>query len=320
MKKRFIVLILFIVILFGAFWVWWNQAISPVNKTDTTNTMFVVEAGQDARSIAKNLRSQGLIRDPIAFFLYARFGGYQNKIQAGDFRLSPSMNLSSIMDSLTHGTTDVWVTIPEGWRNEEISLQLAQELGIPESEFMKAAKEGYMFPDTYLVPQNASASSIISILNKTFSEKVTPDIIKKAQDKGLTLDELIIVASLVEREARLDEDRPIVASVILNRLNEGMKLDLDATVQYALGYETGEKSWWKKNLTLEDLKIDSPYNTYTNPGLPPTPIANPGLEAIQAVVNAPKTDYLFYVSDINGKIHPAKDLDGHNANVEKYVN
>ena len=319
MKKRFIVLILFIIILGFAFFLWWNQAISPVDKLNRESKTFVISSGQDARTIAKNLQSAGLIRDPIAFFLLARFGGYQNKIQAGDFRLSPSMSLPNLISSLTHGTLDVWITIPEGWRNEEIALLLAQELGIPESEFMKEAREGYMFPETYLFPKDASSSSIVSILNKTFAEKVTTEIISRAQEKGLTLDELLIVASLVEREARLDEDRPVVASVILNRQEKGMKLDIDATVQYVLGYQASEKSWWKKDLTIEDLKIDSSYNTYINAGLPPKPIANPGLEAILAVVNAPDTDYLYYVSDSNGKIHPAKTIEEHNANVAKYV-
>ncbi|MBI2611814.1 endolytic transglycosylase MltG [Candidatus Gottesmanbacteria bacterium] len=319
MKKRFIVLILFLIILFGGGYLWWTQARSPLDKNSSEYNTFVVEKGEDARSIAKKLHSQGFIRDPIAFFILARFGGYQDKIQAGDFRISPSMNLSSIMETLTHGTLDIWITIPEGWRNEEIALLLAKELNIPESEFLKEASEGYMFPDTYLVPRDASASSIVSILNKTFQEKITAEIMQKAKNKGLTLDELLIVASMVEREARLDEDRPIVASVIINRLDEGMKLDIDATVQYVLGYDPSEKNWWKKNLTVEDLKIDSPYNTYTNSGLPPAPIANPGLEAILAVVNAPDTDYLYYVSDEKGKIHPAKTVEEHNANVKRYI-
>ena len=319
MKKRFIVLILFLVILFAGGYLWWNQAIAPLDKKFLEYKTFVVEKGEDARSIAKNLHSQGFIRDPIAFFLYARFGGYQDKIQAGDFRLSPSMDLSTIMDSLTHGTLDVWITIPEGWRSEEIALLLAQELGIPESEFIKVAREGYMFPETYLVPKDASASSVVNILNATFAKKVSSEIRQKAKARGLNLDELLIIASMVEREARLDEDRPVVASVIINRLDERMKLDIDATVQYALGYNPSEKNWWKKNLTVEDLKIDSPYNTYTNAGLPPAPIANPGLEAILAVVNAPDTEYLYYVSDANGKIHPAKTAEEHNANVKKFI-
>jgi len=319
MKKRSIILVVFLIVISLFAWVWWKQAISPVNKSSQEYQTVVVQKGEDARTIAKNLQSEGLIRDPVAFFIMARFGGYQDKIQAGDFRLSPAMNLAEIMNSLTHGTLDVWITVPEGYRNEEIALILAKQIGIPESEFMKTAREGYMFPDTYLVQKDASASSVLAIFNKTFETKVTPDIIAKARTKGLSLNQLITIASLVEREARNDEDRPVVASVILNRLNQGMKLDIDATVQYAIGYDPAEKSWWKKNLTIDDLTIASPFNTYKNNGLPPAPISNPGMKAIMAVVNAPDTDYLFYVHDKNGKIHPAKTAAAHNANIAKYI-
>ncbi len=319
MGKRIFIFLIILFIFFAMAWMWWQQAISPVDKTSTTYTSFTITRGEDARTIAKNLQKEGLIRDPIAFFLYARFFGIGQKLQSGEFRLSPSQNLATIATSLTHGTSDVWVTIVEGWRNEEIALKLAQDFSIPETEFLKIARIGYMFPDTYLVPKDASASTVASLFFDNFNKKVTPNLISKAKEKGLSTDDLITVASLVEREARLNEDRPIVASVILNRLKIGMKLDIDATVQYILGYQPNEKSWWKKNLTLEDLAISSPYNTYKNAGLPPEPICNPGIAVITAVVNAPQTDYIYYVSDKSGKIHPAKTLEEHNQNVTKYV-
>ena len=134
------------------------------------------------------------------------------------------------------------------------------------------------------------------------------------------MEKLVIIASLIEREAKLAADRPLTASVILNRLKIGMKLDIDATVQYALGYQTQEKSLWKKDLTNLDLEIDSPFNTYQNPGLPPAPIANPGLAAMEAVVNAPDTNYLYYISDKSGKLHLAGTIEEHNANIDQYLN
>ncbi len=320
MGKKFIILIVVILALAIFAYLWWLRAIAPVDKAITSYKTFVIARGEDIRTIAKRLQKEGLIRDPIAFFLLVRYGGFQKDIQSGDFRLSPSEDLKTIAGTLTHGTLDVWVTSLEGWRNEEIALKLNQLIGIPESDFLTNAREGYMFPDTYLIPKDASGAGVASLFLENFNKKVTPDIITKAKQKGLTVNDLIIIASLVEREAKYDEDRPIVASVILNRLKLGMKLDVDATVQYALGYQADQKSWWKKDLTTEDIVIVSPYNTYKNNGLPPGPVCNPGLAAIKAVAEAPDTNYLYYVSDKTGKIHPAKTVEEHNGNVQKYVN
>lgn len=319
MKQKFLILITILFITSSLISLWWKQAIKPVNSTDSTFISFMIKKEETARNIANRLQKKGLIRSSVAFFLLARFGGIADRIQAGQFRLKPSMDLITLAEELTHGTTDIWLTIPEGLRSEEIALKLAQELSIPEGEFLKLAKEGYMFPDTYLIPENASVSAIIDIFLKNFNKKVTPDLKKKADEKDLTLDEVIKIASLIEREAKLPEDRPVIASVILNRLKIGMKLDIDATIQYALGYQPSQKSWWKKNLTLEDLEIDSLFNTYKNPGLPPTPIANPGLAAIRAVVKAPNTEYLYYIADKKGKSHFAKTFEEHEVNIAKYL-
>ncbi len=320
MKQKFTVLLGIILIGLLIFWLWWSQAIKPPVPDDEASVLFSIESGENIRSIADKLQKQNLIRSPVAFFLLARFGSVADKIQAGEFRLSRSADMYKIADSLTHGTVDVQITIPEGYRNEEIALKLAQSLSIPENEFLKAAEEGFMFPDTYLIPKEASASQVSKIFLDNFNKKVTEKEISLIKQKNLTLDEVINIASIVEREAKLDEDRPLVASVILNRLNIGMKLDIDATIQYALGYIPAEKSWWKKEITLEDLEIDSPYNTYKNPGLPPTPIANPGLKAILAVLEAPKTDYLYYIADKTGKSHFAVSFEEHARNIAKYLN
>lgn len=320
MKTRLIILTIVILFIFFISFSWWQQAIKPINPASSDPVMFVVNLGEGVRSIADRLQKQELIRSSVAMFLYVRWKGTDSTIQAGDFRLNPSMSIPEVADALTHGTIDVWVTIPEGWRNEEIALRLSQELSIPGSEFLKVAKEGYMFPDTYLLPKEASAAGVVEILLVNFRKKVGEQEIAQAGAKGLSLDELITIASLVEREARLDEDRPLIASVILNRLAIPMKLDIDATIQYILPYQSAEKTWWKKHLTLEDLAFESPYNTYKNPGLPPGPIANPGLEAIKAVLEAPQTDYLYYVADKQGKSHFAKTLEEHNQNIATYLN
>lgn len=320
MKHRLTTLLTLIFILLIMSYLWWYQAIKPFDPTDKSPISFSIASGENAKTIADKLYKMGLIRSKLAFYLYTRFTRVATNIQAGDFILNPSMNLSLIANTLTHGSQDVRLTFPEGWRNEEISLKLARELSIPESEFLKFAKIGYMFPDTYLIPKEASASNIAKIFLDNFNNKIKKIDNNKLTDQKITVDELIIIASLVEREARFDEDRTLIAGVILNRFKMGMKLDIDATVQYALGYQPQEKSWWKKNLTLDDINIDSPFNTYKNAGLPPTAIANPGLAAILSVANAKATDYLYYIADARGKSHFAKTIEEHQQNIATYLN
>lgn len=320
MKFKFLVLIILGFIFVALALSWWKQALKPMNSTNTTVVSFSIAKGEGIKSIANRLNKTGLVRSTVAFYLYTRFWGLADSVQAGDFFLSPSMNLSEIVKSLQHGTGDILITIPEGWRNEEIALKLAQEISLPEAEFLKVASSGYMFPDTYRIPKEASVGAIIRLFQKNFDGKIKTIKREAIESKGLELNDIIIIASLVEREARYDEDRPLIASVILNRLKIGMKLDIDATIQYALGYQPNSKSWWKRELTSEDLVFDSPFNTYMNPGLPPSPIANPGLSSINSVINAPATSFLYYIADKSGKSHFAETIEKHNENIAKYLN
>ena len=178
---------------------------------------------------------------------------------------------------------------------------------------------GYMFPDTYLIPQDATAGAIISIFTGAFDKKVTADMRADIRSAGMTLESVVILASIVEREGLTDEDRPVIAGILLNRLEIGWPLQADATLQYALGYQAQEKTWWKKVLTDDDKKVKSPYNTYTNPGLPPGPISNPGIASIRAVIYPKKTEYMYYLHDPTGAVHYAKTLEEHNANVARYL-
>lgn len=302
----------------GAFF-WWHYAMGPVDENDPTPIVFVVPRGQGSKAIAKRLAASGLIRSEIGFYLLVRFFGTDGEIQAGDFRLNKTMNVRTIASELTHGMLDVWVTILEGWRSEEIAMKLTKSLNLPEKEFLAVAEEGYMFPDTYLIPIDATASGIVAMFKENFAKKVTPQILADAKKEGITQEELVTIASLVEREGRNSQDRPIIAGILLNRLHRNWPLQADATLQYALGYQAREKMWWKKELTDEDKTIDSPYNTYTNPGLPPAPIANPGLEAIKAVVYPQITDYMYYLHDATGTAHYAKTIEEHMVNIEKYL-
>lgn len=317
MKKILVVLGLLSLISILTF-VWWQNGLRPANTLDKTPKIFVVKNGEGVREIANNLKTGGLIKDPIVFFLLTKTEGIDKKIQAGDFRLNSAMSAQEVATNLTHGTLDIWTTIPEGLRATEIADILKAK--IPSySDYWKTAleiNEGYLFPDTYLIPRDADINMILSLLKNNFQKKF--DGVKDTKTTVLTDAQTVIIASIVEREAIFSEDRPMVASILINRLNIGMALGSDPTVQYAVGYQADTKSWWKKDLTIDDLAINSPYNTRKNAGLPPTPISNPGLSAIQAALTPAKTDYLYFFSDKQGHLHFATTLEGHNANIKKY--
>ncbi|MDZ7586686.1 MAG: endolytic transglycosylase MltG [Patescibacteria group bacterium] len=294
------------IIIIGAY-LFWQWAIKPVDPQNQANQVFVVPQGQSAKIISKRLQAEKLIKNQLAFNLLVDQQNLSNKLQAGDFRLSPSMDLKTIIDSLTHGSLDYWITFPEGLRVEEYAERLAAKSDLNPQDFILAAKsfEGRLFPDTYLIPQTASVEDIVALLTETFTQK------SPTQDK-----DLIILASLIEREAKHSQDRPLVSSVLHNRLKINMALQIDATVQYAIGKSD---HWWKKDLTKQDLAINSPYNTYLHPDLPPRPIANPGLASLQAAVNPATTNYLFYISDSSGINHYATTLEEHNQNIAEYL-
>lgn len=210
------------------------------------------------------------------------------------------------------------VTLIEGWRVEEMAARLNKELGIKNTDFIKLADEGYMFPDTYFFEENASASAVVQKLKNTFKVRYDSDLQAKIRKIGLTPEQGVILASIVEREARSDGVRQMVASILLKRFKIGMGLNADATIQYALGYQAAEGSWWKRHLTRDDLKVPSAYNTYLHAGLPPTPICNPSLSALEAVANAQATPYLYYYHDSKGQSYYAKTLEEHNENVARY--
>jgi len=320
--KKIIFAFTFIIALGGAIYIVYREGILPVDKNDTSKKTIVVKQGDTVNAIANTLHVEKLIRNRLVFYSVVKQLGIDKQIQAGDFELSPSMDAFEIANSLTKGSLDVWVTVPEGLRKEEVAEVLAKQFdNFSSAEFLSKAEEGYLFPDTYLIPKSANADTVLAILDKTFHEKYNTQILAKAKAKNMTEKEVIILASLIEREVKNPEDRQPVASVFIRRLDEPMRLQVDATVQYALGYQKDIKSWWKRPLYFEDLKVDSAYNTYERDGLPLGPISNPGIAALEAVVDADaKTPYLFYVNDAEGKIHFAKTLEEHEKNIEKYVN
>lgn len=317
--SRFIILFTLFVVLAWGGWLWWRDSISAPDKDDLIPVIFVINSGDGVKAIAANLATEKLIRSPTGFYLLVKVLGIERQLQAGEYRLKRSMDARSIALELTHGISDQWVTIIEGWRSEEVAAKIAKDFGIPETEFMKVASEGYMFPDTYLIPQDATSGAVANMFLNNFDKKITPAIRETSKKTELSFNEVIVLASIVEREGSTAQDRPVIAGILLKRLKADWPLQADATLQYTLGYQSDEKSWWKKVLFEEDKKIKSPFNTYLNTGLPPKPICNPGLESIQAVINAKDSEYWYYLHDPAGGIHYGKTIEEHNANVAKYL-
>ncbi len=327
MKKTIWTFILIVLATFLVGYLWWQNALGAVSSDkqslrsdDLKSTkVLIIPKGEGISSIADQLKKENLIKSSLAFKIYAKLNNLSGKIQAGSFKLSPSMTLKEIAENMSKGTNDVWVTFIEGWRVEEDAEELAKYFGDNSEKFVTNSREGYMFPDTYLFPKEATMEFVASTLKNTFDQKYTPDLQAKIKALGLTPDEGVVLASIVEREARTDGVRTEVASILLKRFNIGMALDVDSTVQYALGYQPSEKSWWKKQITADDKKITSPYNTYQHVGLPPNPICNPSLSSLKAVANAnPNTPYLYYYHDAQGNSYYAKTLEEHNQNVANY--
>lgn len=288
---------------------------TPLNVNGAQQA-FRIEPGESVISIANRLEGLGLISDAQAFFDYAVYTGIDLTIQSGDFKLSPAQSIIDIAQALQKfNPTDAVLTILSGWRMEEIAASLPTSgLSIEPEAFLAAAQtppqvlafaepvsmEGFFFPDTYILPRDATVDQVLEYIARNFTAKLTIDIQNGFAAQGLSVYEAVIVASVVEREAVRKEESSLIASVYLNRLAIGMKLDADPTVQYALGYQFDNNSWWKSPLSLTDLQVISPYNTYLNTGLPPTPISNPGIEALMAVAYPQTSPYYYFRAACDG--------------------
>jgi len=313
MKRLYAVFIIIALLFLGAF-SYWLSGKQPVNAADKSEKIFVVQQQENVRDIASSLKRQGLIRSTLVFFFIVKEMGLDGKIQAGDFRLSPSMDEVQIAQSLTHGSMDVWVIIPEGKRATEIAEILSQKIPLYQPSWADrlASQEGYLFPDTYLFPVATSIDQIVTTMENNFEDKYNQA--SKNTATKLTRTQVVILASIVEREGKSSTDMQKIASVLENRLQLGMALQTDATIQYAVGM----KGHWWPTITPTNLTIASTYNTYKNTGLPPTPISNPGLVALTAVFHPAMTDYLYYFTDGHGITHFAKTLDEQNTNINTF--
>lgn len=303
---------------------------------------FVVQPGDSATTVADNLQSAGLIHSALAFRLAARFSGVGARLEAGDYELRANMPLAQVLNTLAQGRmSGGLLTIPEGWRDQEIADALQRAHITTRAAFLRAADhptasdlsglaglrpgasaEGFLFPDSYRFNPSTPADQIVHQMVQNFERHVTPDIVSAFRAQGLTLEQGVTLASIVEREAVVPSERPIIASVYLNRLRRGMRLQADPTVQFALIPQNQAASplanYWKRPLTFADLRVQSPYNTYQVIGLPPGPICNPGLASLQAVAHPATTDYLYFVARPNGTHAFARTLQQHEQNVAKY--
>lgn len=288
---------------------------------------FVVNPGESADTIANGLVAQGVLNNKDLFLKYAQFQGIDAALEAGEYVLSPQWTIPELAAALTDSRAkEIELRMLEGWRLEEIVdyLEAVQPAKIDPRQFRSmavretevalqpydflaslgpdASLEGFLFPDTYRVPLDADAGYLIDQMLTNFGRRVTPAMRQSFGSRGLSLQQAVTLASIVEREAVIHSERPVIAGVFYNRLAQGMRLEADPTTQYALGYQPDTDSWWKSPLFYADLEVDSPYNTYVAPGLPPGPIANPGLSSLEAVAMPAESNFLFFVADCHAEV------------------
>lgn len=299
--------------------------VQPADTGGPEHTVFV-EEGMTLRQVAGKLNQEGIIKNKTFFLAWARLKGYGKSIKAGEYNLSPAMAPVKIFDILNRGVIITHpVTFPEGFTAEQIGETLSKNIRIDKLEFLFLADnpiilekygisgpslEGYLYPDTYLFGMEQSPESIIDAMVARFNNVILP-LREKIQETGMTLEEVVTLASIVEKETGQADERPLIASVFLNRLGKGMRLESDPTVIYGIESFNG-------NLTRDDLEKYNPYNTYVIKGLPPGPISNPGLESIRAVLYPADTEYLYFVSKNDGSHYFSKSLEEHNRSVRIY--
>lgn len=280
-------------------------------------TNVVVPKGASLKTVAEELSRAGVIDKPWLFRIMARINGLAMHLKAGEYQFMPGISLQAAMDKIARGEVFFRrITIPEGLTSGQIMYLIANYPDL-EGEIDLDVKEGELLPETYSFELGASRNSII-LQARAAMQKALEEV-WASRDSSLPLkdvNELLTLASIIEKETGVPEERPLVASVFLNRLKKGMRLQTDPTVIYAI--TEGETSFGR-SLKRADLKIDSPYNTYLNYGLPPGPICNPGREALMAAARPQQSDYLYFVADGKGGHRFARSLNEHNRNVKAWV-
>jgi len=315
-------------VIVGAASLWFRDAVYVDKSLPAAQTDVIVPRGSSFADVAAVLRDKHVLAHPLAFRLLARLRHVDADVKAGEYRFPAHQSSDEVLRRLVRGEQfAVWVTIPEGYTAHQIAQTLAdRDLG-SETAFADtflhdggivldgtrtANLEGYLFPSTYLIPIDDKPAQTAAIFVGQFLSELPRDAAQRARALHLTVPQVVTVASLVEREGKADDERPLIASVIYNRLRLGMPLEIDASIEYVFPEHHDV-------ITKRDLEIDSPYNTYRHTGLPPTPIANPGKPSLDAAFRPARSDYLYYVAKGDGRHAFAKTLEEHNANVARYL-
>lgn len=324
--KKYLISILIILIIVIFIWL----VFFPVNPSSEKEVIFNINRGEGSKEIALNLEKAGLVKWAPFFRIYVLTTGTAKKLQTGSYLLLSSMSISKIAEKISSGDViKLKVTIPEGFNlvqiEEEMKVQgldlqcKSQKLSsyINAYDFLKtypnqASLEGYLFPDTYYFPYQISNEDIIKLMLNNFDSKLTPDLREEIKKQKKTVFEIVTAASLIEKEVRTKEDKEIVSGILWKRIDSNIPLQIDATIAYLTGKQSTK-------ISLEETKIDSPYNTYKYRGLPVGPICNPGIESIKAAIYPKESAYWFYLSTPKGETIFSRNLDEHNIAKARYL-
>jgi len=324
-------IILFFTVIFLVILIWGFYEInSPKNKHSNEEIIFTISQGDNFKFIANKLKEKRIINNPILFSVYVLILGERKNLKAGTYLLSPSLNIIEITQKISSGYVhNRRVTIIEGWRISTIADHLVEEGIINRDIFMNLVNspdlfkekypflegnslEGYLFPDTYLIPYGTNEKDLIEIMLSNFDRQLTSEMRREISEKNKSIFEIVIMASLIEEEVREFKDMRLVSGVLWRRIEIGMPLQVDATIAYITGRRT-------TRISIAETRIESPYNTYINRGLPIGPISNPGINSIKAAINPEPSNYLFYLSKPTGETVFSRNLNEHNIAKNKYL-
>lgn len=334
-RRRPVIIIglLFLITVILGGYLFMGRQYSPVDPNDKQPIDVIIPASSSARDIAVLLDDKDLIRNQAAFLSYCRKNQLDSQLKAGHYRFSRSQSVADIAGYIARGSVvTLTITIPEGYTVKQIGDLFIKQGLFERSEWDSALQaeysfsflddsssevnnklEGFLYPETYVVPEDITAQEMIQHMLSTFDSVWNKKYAALADQQGLTVQEVVTMASLVEREAQVGSERSVISGVIHNRLDIGMPLQIDAAIQYCLPDH-------KEVLTYADLEVDSPYNTYKNTGLPPGPIANPGQASMEAALKPDQHDYLYYVAKGDGSHQFSRTHEEHIAAKQRYIN
>lgn len=322
-RHHFVIAGIALVLFLIGFFLVYARYFGPVSSATIPASEFIVAPDSEFETVAQELKAGGYIKSMTAFRIAYRATGHLGEIREGGYMVSPSMDAWTVGKLFSRPPYLAWVTFPPGWRKEQIGDHLARKLGWTDEQkqrFILAGStgaypqpEGVFYGDTYLIPSDQDPEQVAARLRGRFEEIFAP-FAAQAAEKNITWQEALVMASLIEREAAKN-DKHLVSAILWNRINDGMRLQVDATLQYIRGTEG---DWWPVPES-EDKDLMSPFNTYRNAGLPPYPIANPSLESIRAALNPEDTECIYYLHDNDGQIHCSATYAGHRVNIDRYL-